>query len=98
MVSGLPEEYQSMTSSVRSAAPGSALAHGDVEQRLAAHRDVALGAVVEGLPPLALEDVEHPGAVDPEPGQVPSATVPKPKWADATGRLVTADEEHGARR
>ena len=44
--------------------PGLDFADGDVEQRLAAHRDVALGAVVTAFGPLALEDLDDHGRVD----------------------------------
>ena len=46
VVSGLPDEYQSITSSVRSARPGRDSPTASVEKRLTPQRHVDLGAVV----------------------------------------------------
>ena len=63
MVTGLPEEYQSMTSSTAKALPCLGFSHGDVEQRLATHRHVALGPELPAVAPLAFQEADHLGEV-----------------------------------
>ena len=64
MVSGLPGRVPEHHVVGEECPPGRRLADGDVEQHLAAEGDVALGAVVEVLCPLALQDVHDGRAID----------------------------------
>ena len=63
MVSGLPDEYQSITSSARER-PAGQLADGHVEDGLGADRHVALREVVEVVGALLLEERDHPLEAD----------------------------------
>ena len=63
VVTGLPEEYQSMTSSTAKGCPAWASPDGDVEQRLATHRHVALGPELPAVAPLAFQEANHLGEV-----------------------------------
>ena len=67
------------------AGPGLGLAHGDVEQGLAADRDVALGAVVPAVGPLAFEELDDRGERSRRSESSLAATMPKPKrWRAGT--------------
>ena len=79
VVTGLPEEYQSMTSSVASGRPGRALADGHVEQRPHRRPTRSTGRSRGGRRPVGARGSRAPANTSCDLGQVWVRTMPKPK-------------------